>query len=287
MKNRIWTKVAVGMVAVLVLALSATLAFAQTDDGATTPEVPGLEGERSEGAPEAGEFGRNRSRGSHNKGASGDFLAAELGITTEELAEANAAAREAMMADREAGVELDRDSSDSYLADALGISIEELDAAKDAAREAALAEAVVNGDITQEDVELMQAREALKDYIDGEALKQEVMASLGVSAEELEAAKEAGTNSRDLLEELGLTREDVAAAMTAAQEAAMAQAVTDGVITQEQADQLSENGYFGGGGHGRGGSGHGRRGGPGGQGGNGFGAPDAAPTAPTGVTFGA
>jgi hypothetical protein len=283
MKNRIWTKIAIGMVAVLVLALSATLAFAQTDDGTTTPEAPTVEST----TPSQGQFGRHERRGHHGKGAGQEYLAAELGITVEELEAAEMTAREAAMADRAAGIEIDRDAGNIYLAGALGISVEELAAANAAAREAGLAQAITDGIITQEQADLMQAREALKDYIDRDALMEDALASLGISADELEAAKTAGTNPRALLEELGLTAEDVTTAVSAAHDSAIAQAVADGIITQAQADQIGENAQFGRGGPGHHGRGH--RGFDGHGGGfSGFGTPDAAPqSAPTGLSFGA
>ena len=164
---------------------------------------------------------------------------------------------------------------DSYLADALGITLEELQAAQATAREAALADAVADGRITQEQADLMTARQALRDYIDQDAILAGV---LGISTDELEAAK-ADHTVRDLIVNSGLSPEEMRTAVQEAYEAAVAQAVADGVITQEQADLLPDapsrgNGRFGG----RPGGGHP----PGGPRGGGFpgGAPNAAPNAP-------
>ena len=48
-----------------------------------------------------------------------------------------------------------------------------------------------------------------------------------------------------MIEELGFTQEEFEANMQALREDALQQAVQDGVITQEQADLLLENGYDG------------------------------------------
>ncbi|MBE2224246.1 MAG: hypothetical protein IAF02_22090, partial [Anaerolineae bacterium] len=172
-----------------------------------------------------------------------------------------------------------RDAHDTYLAAELGISVETLQAAQETAREAALAQAIADGDITQEQIDLMKAGQALRDYLDQEDVLAEL---LGLTVEEFEAAKEDGT-IRDLVTASGLTQEEIMTAMQTARETAVAQAVADGVITQEQADQLQAMpglGHFGGGhgghgGHGRGGFGGSRGGGvPGGS-------PNTvAPTAP-------
>lgn len=269
MKNHKWTRIAVGGVAVLVLALSATLAFAQTNGGtpeATTPEAPATAPEVQEDSTVdsavTGKFDRRGGHAGHKGTMNNEFLAGALGISVEELETAMSTAREAALADREAGVALDRSAGETYLADALGISAEELTVAKQAAKEAALEQAVADGVITAEQAELMQAREALKGYIDREVLLANV---LGISAEELAATHADGIRSTDLLEELGMTVTEAQAALQAAHDAAIAQAVADGVITQAQADQLSANAGLGSrggfelggrGGRGHGGSGH-------------------------------
>ncbi len=51
---------------------------------------------------------------------------------------------------------------DALLADALGISTDKLNAAKQSAQEAALAQAVADGRLTQEEADLMQARQAIQ-----------------------------------------------------------------------------------------------------------------------------
>lgn len=201
------------------------------------------------------------------------FLAEALGITVDELQTAYETARTAAVEQAVADELITQEQADAilagemglpgfdrgrhglrslafeaFLADALGISEEALEAARDEARAAEIQQAVADGTITADQAELMLAAEALKDYIDRDALLAGV---LGVSVVEVEAAKEAGTLLA-LIDDSGLTAEAFQAAMQAAHEAAVSQAVADGIITQEQANQLqTESGCFGGlGGHG-------------------------------------
>ncbi|MBN1538356.1 MAG: hypothetical protein JW908_16585 [Anaerolineales bacterium] len=178
---------------------------------------------------------------------------------------------------------------DAYLAEALGITLDDLKAAREQARELMQAAAVENGDITQEQLDLMEVNQALRDYINPRALQVE---ALGISEEELKVYREAGTSWEDILAAVGMAEESYQEAYQAAYEAAIAKAVSDGVITQEQADLYLANlekGMPGMGGMHRGGMGqppdqnsadqnasgappaHSRGGGPGGPGG--FGRP--------------
>jgi hypothetical protein len=236
-------------------------------------------------------------------GIGGDetYLADALGITAEELDDAQEAARLAMidqaLADgliteaqanllREGngmfghgfgfglgffGAELDHDT---YLAEALDITVEELDAARLAAHEAALADAVAEGTITEEQAELMTAHLLVKDAIDFQALRAGV---LGLTVDEFEAAIANGTTLAELVDQAGLTATEYQTAVSDAYQSALADLVADGVITQEQADQLTLSGFgtcgAGMGGFGRGmGHGFGMGSGPAGNGlGNGAG----------------
>jgi hypothetical protein len=136
---------------------------------------------------------------------------------------------------------------DTFLAEALGISLEELQDAYAAANSAALDQAVADGALTQEEADLIKARGALAETIDREAL---MAGALGISTSELESARETGTSLFDLMDELGLDPEEVGEAMRSAYEDAVQDAVSSGVITQDQADEiLSERvgGFFFGG----------------------------------------
>jgi hypothetical protein len=144
----------------------------------------------------------------------------------------------------------ERGAEQIALAEELGISVEELQAAQQAVREQALADAVAAGRITQEQADLMTAANVLRTAIDREAI---LAQALGLNVEDVAAAREDGT-LRQLTDEID--REELRTRMQEATDAAIAQAVVDGVITQEQADQLAEGdkgfGGFPGGGHRRG-----------------------------------
>jgi hypothetical protein len=109
-----------------------------------------------------------------------------------------------------------------YLADALGITQDALTAAQTKAREAGIAQAVKDGLITQAQADAMLNRtgaslRGVKIDLHGANLDQEKLLAdaLGISVEKLQAAEE-----------------------TAAK-AELAQAVTDGRMTQAQADQIT------------------------------------------------
>lgn len=286
-----------GGIIALALAFGGYAAFAQTtDDSTATPEAGNAI--QDETAPDSSEPGNGRFGGHHGLGGRGGldldteaFLAEALGITTDELQVAKDAAHAAiieqavtdgLLTQEQADELLSGESSlrgfgghglrlggtdhDAYLAEALGISVEELDAAQETARTAALQQAVDEGLITQEQVDQMAAAQALKDAIDQDAIIAEI---LGVTVEEYQAAKEAHT-VQDLVDASGLSREELATAVQEAYTAAVQQAVTDGIITQEQADALANGRGLGlglgmsGGGRGHGGHGGGRGGfGPG------------------------
>lgn len=154
------------------------------------------------------------------------------------------------------------------LAEALGITVGELEDAQERAFAASVADAVTAGQITQEQADQILAQHALKSYIDRQAI---LATALGMSVDDLEAALAGGKSIVDLMVEQGIDSTTLQTNAKAAYEAAVQQAVTDGVITQAQADDiLSGNGLdlFG---RGSFGGGH-RGGGRGGRGGfHGFG----------------
>ena len=294
LSRRILYMVLGGLMALVIVGgamVGGTAVFAQEDETLppTTGDVAPGNGQRGEG-----QRGQRSQRG--GVGNDGSNLAEALGITVEELQAATEAVRTAHMesavaqavadglltqeqADAilagerlEGNVDLrgifnkgDREEGGDALAAELGISVDELEAAQEAAREAAIAKGIADGTITQDQVDLRAAGQALREYVEQDTVLADL---LGISAEELAAAKEDGT-VRDLIEASGLTQEEIQVAMQEAHEAAVAQAVADGVITQEQADQLQEMpGHGGPGGHGgqRGGE-QGTDGSRGGQGG--------------------
>ncbi|TET86041.1 MAG: hypothetical protein E3J37_00520 [Anaerolineales bacterium] len=81
--------------------------------------------------------------------------------------------------------------------------------------------------------------------IDREKVQAAVAEALGISVEELQAARTEGKTLSDLAEELGVDLEVVRAARQAALEEAVQQAVEDGFVTQEQAEKiLSHEGHW-------------------------------------------
>lgn len=127
---------------------------------------------------------------------------------------------------------------DAYLAEALGITEDALKTARQEARELMLAAAVANGDISQEQFNSMEVNQALRDTINYQALQAE---ALGITEDELKAYRDERKSWEDILTAVGMTEDEYQEALQAAHEAALAKAVSDGVITQEQADLYLEN----------------------------------------------
>lgn len=163
-------------------------------------------------------------------GPSDQYLADALGVSVEDLQAAQQAAAEAglqqvvdqgLITQEQADAIQERSTLGRFafgghhgffdsaidpgalLADALGVTVEQLQAARQTAMEAQLAQAVADGRITQEQADLMQARQQLKTYLDEQGLEDTLRTQV---------------------------------------EAAVQQAVQAGVITQEQADAFLSNG---------------------------------------------
>jgi|GEM_PF-963995 len=174
------------------------------------------------------------------------------------------------------GANIDREA---LLADALGITVEELQAAMEKAQLAGIQQMVDDGMLTQPQADLMSAGIKLNNFIDRDELTAK---TLGITVEELQTARDDGKSMFQLMNDLGLDPATVRTNMNTARQEAIQDAVSQGVITQDQADIiLSLPGPGFGGPRGRGGFGGGPRhggfgqgpGGPGGFG-PGFGGPD-------------
>ncbi len=127
----------------------------------------------------------------------------------------------------------------ALLAEALGITVEKLQAARETANQAAIEQAIAKGLITQEQADAMLARKTLMSYLDRDTL---LAKALGMSLEDLQAAYANGETLSTLMRARGLDAATVREKLQAAYTEALAQAVKDGVITQEQADEMSQNG---------------------------------------------
>ncbi|MBE2200280.1 MAG: hypothetical protein IAE79_16820 [Anaerolinea sp.] len=225
----------------LALTFGAFATFAQTDDD-------------TDGAATTPGFGRSGGRGVMSGMADvnkdGELLAEALGITVAELQAAQEAARAVAIAQAVTDGLLTQEQADellsgsmgrhrglpggrfnnghTFLAEALGITTEELEAAQAEAFTARLALLVEAGDITQEQADQMQAYKNVQGYVDYDALNDSVRSYF---------------------------------------EAAITQALADGVITRAQADEMLNNltnmNMRGFGGPGFGGRGRGHHGGHG------------------------
>jgi uncharacterized protein YbjQ (UPF0145 family) len=125
----------------------------------------------------------------------------------------------------------------ALLAKELGITVEELQAAQQAAREAAIQQLVEAGVLTEEQGELAAAGAALRGYLDRHDL---VAEALGMTPEALTQARLDGKSLAEMLDDQGLSLSEYQENLASAREDALAQAVEDGVITQDQLDQLQD-----------------------------------------------
>ena len=138
------------------------------------------------------------------------------------------------------GVANDTIDENALLADALGITTDELQAARETANQAAIEQAIAEGLITQEQADAMQARKTLMGYLDRDTL---LAKALGMSLDDLQAAYVDGETLTTLMTAQGLDAAAVREKLQTAYTEALAQAVEDGVITQEQADAMSQDGH--------------------------------------------
>ncbi|MBN2503399.1 MAG: hypothetical protein JXB38_21665 [Anaerolineales bacterium] len=153
-----------------------------------------------------------------------EALAEALGITVEELQDAYQTAHQAAIqqalddgkitqeqAERMLAAGSDRPfgrdgrfgfggQADEFLADALGISVEDLQAAKEAAHAAVLEQALADGTITQEQIDMMNARNVVAPYF------QEAMQTAYQSA--IEQALADGVITQEQADQLLLNAEE-------------------------------------------------------------------------------
>ena len=133
-----------------------------------------------------------------------ELIAAELGVEVEDLRGAFSAAFEAAREDGILGFPghrgFDKDGEfETYLADALseiGVSIDDLKAAQEAVKDDITAELLEQGVVTQEQLDLAEAHQALKDYIDRGAMMAEAANSLGIELPDADDALENRMESR-------------------------------------------------------------------------------------------
>lgn len=214
-----------------------------------------------EGMPE-GERRGGRNGGRHG-GRGGNFGIPRGIVDRDAIEQATADALglsvEALQEARENGQRLNE------IADEQGVSMEEIMEAKQAVVTDAINQAVADGELTQEEADEifahMALRETVKELKQSPEVMEAVADALGISVDELEAAREEGTKLHELADAQGVDIATVKEAGKVAFETAVNDAVADGSLTQEQADDiLSGEGCNGGRG--------GRNGGPRGNGQN-------------------
>ena len=130
-----------------------------------------------------------------------------------------------------------KDAYDQALAAELGVSVDDLLAARETAKDAALDIMVENGDLTQDEADAIRDRAVLQAMLKDE--RDSILAdALGISADELEAARAEGKTIREIAEEQGIDLADLQATIESAFETRLQELVDAGTITQEQADRL-------------------------------------------------
>jgi len=217
----------IALVVALIVGLFGVVAVSAQDDDGTLPNI----------------FGRGRGRmggylngGLVDQDAMHEAIADALGISAEELDAAQA-----------------EGTSLFALADELGADMTAVREAMESVRQAAIDQAVADGVISQEQAEQFgNGRGPWRhgpagpfygegpgmNLVDADVMHAAIADALGISVEELDAARAEGTSLVALAEELGVEIETVREAMEAVREDAINQALADGVITEEQAEWL-------------------------------------------------
>jgi hypothetical protein len=225
--ERFWKVLSLSLIVGIVAVIGVGMVFAQDD----TPDPP-FDGEGR--GPRYGDhwqggMGHDRGKGfpGHDREEVRTRLADALGMTVEEF--------EAAIADGE---------TLASLAEAKGVSLEELREVMDELFDEALATAVQEGRITQEKADqILEGRElksTLDEVFDRDALHEALADALGLTVEEFEAAISSGERLSTLAESADVTLEELGDIMSAFKEDALAQAVAESKITQDQADKILE-----------------------------------------------
>lgn len=121
------------------------------------------------------------------------------------------------------------------LAAELKISVEELQAAREKAVDLGWEQAIADGKLSEEQVELIKARRALQGEFNFHALALE---ALGLTQEKIDTYRQERMDRDAILKDLGMTAEEAKAAVRDVFEVAINEAVDAGTITQAQADLL-------------------------------------------------
>ena len=182
-----------------------------------------VQNENNDNGAQNGETVRNREEYRFLEREEMKIVVAEaLGMTVAELDAAH-----------DAGLTL------AEIAEQQGVSLDEVEAAIYAAKVAAIDEAVAAGEITADQADAIIARldlaQIARDIFDRDEMQAIVADVLGVTVEELEAARANGT-ARELFQ--NADHDAIRAALEAYRAEKVQEALDAGLITQEQADQL-------------------------------------------------
>jgi len=141
------------------------------------------------------------------------------------------------------------------LAANLGVSQDQVTAAVDTTKQQMLDEAVTSGRLTQEQADKMAANKGLgfgcfgrdkgqnhmgngKDMRGNGRNLDMIATALGMTTDEINTELQAGKKLQDIVTEKGLTMDEFNQKMLELRKAAITQGVTDGKMTQEQADKM-------------------------------------------------
>ena len=205
---------------VAVLGLGASFAFAQAD------------------APDTEEDAPVRPRDIIDPDVIKEAVASALGLTVDELEAAH-----------EEGMTL------SDIAAQQGVEMEEVRAAAEEARNEMIDDALEAGTIDEEQAERLRnapfrgprgrrggphgvLRGFLREIVDPDVVKEAVANTLGLTVEEVQAAREEGATLPELAEEQGVEMEDIRVATEEVMADMIQQAIDDETITEEQGQRL-------------------------------------------------
>jgi hypothetical protein len=208
-----------------------------------------------------GFFGPGGMMGGRDGGfGRGGMMGGGFGVTIEAHAEVSEALAEALgLSVEELEAEMALGKPLWQIAEEQGVDAEAVQQAMEDARAAAIAQAVEDGELTQEQADALLENSGpgfvgpggfgpgmmgggFGVRIEAHAEVSEALAeALGLSVEELEAEMALGKPLWQIAEEQGVDAEAVQQAMEEAHDAMLAQAVADGILTQEQADLMDEH----------------------------------------------
>ncbi len=124
---------------------------------------------------------------------------------------------------------------DELIARELGIKVDELHSARSVTRDISLNAAVANVTITQDQVDLMKARESLYNFSNPDEI---LATAMGISKEELTTYRDQNKTTSDIIAELGKSASEVYINYAIAYQFAVQKAVYEEAITQNQADKI-------------------------------------------------